>query len=245
MNSQTGNRADKLLKQNEWVFGILKIFGFWKDRVDVQSLKHAATFFGSDQSKSVWVSTGRYEFRSYTPQNAPRDVGGGRQYSMVSIGFYNLCLSPHVGKDWRLEKIPPNVSESTVGLYYYYYYYWYHYGYITYADMYAQPAIGWASGKTCMSVYLNIMPVRLDTDNGKAIKITLIKGKYEYFMALAITNISSKRMSLVYVAKTSPKVLISVQRLDFISTNVTKKDTLVSLLNRKSNFVGYFMPKEQ
>ena len=34
-----------------------------KERVDVRPLKRVAVFFGSDQNKSVWVSTGSYEMR--------------------------------------------------------------------------------------------------------------------------------------------------------------------------------------
>ena len=32
---------------------------------------------------------------------------------MVSIDFYELCLSPSVAKDWRQKEINPFVSETT------------------------------------------------------------------------------------------------------------------------------------
>ena len=37
----------------------------------------------------------------------------GYQHSIVSIGFYELCLSPLVAKDWRRNEVNPFVSETT------------------------------------------------------------------------------------------------------------------------------------
>ena len=51
-------------------------------------------------------------------------VNGGRgecQHSMVSIGFYDLCLSPCVAKSWRQNiNKPVCVRNDRVRLYYYY-----------------------------------------------------------------------------------------------------------------------------
>ena len=55
---------------------VQRILGFRKDSlVDVRPLNRAAEFFGSDQSRSVWVSTGRAGLRSWILRCAVRGVG--------------------------------------------------------------------------------------------------------------------------------------------------------------------------
>ena len=70
-------------------------------------MKRAVDFFWSDQSRSVEVSTGRDKSRRLNAW------GRGGQYSVISIGFYDLCLSPLVAKGWTQKEINPFVSKTT------------------------------------------------------------------------------------------------------------------------------------
>ena len=62
--------------------------------VEVQPLKRVVGFFGSDQSRSVSISTVRKELRSWTPQDALCFLGGG--IVLLAYACFYLCflLSP-------------------------------------------------------------------------------------------------------------------------------------------------------
>ena len=65
------------------------------------------------------------------------------QHSIVSIGTYDLCLTPRVAKGWRQKEINPFVSETAVRLYYHYYYCYYH-------EYTTIPTTGWQGSKTIL-----------------------------------------------------------------------------------------------
>ena len=82
---------------------------FEKTSVEVRPLKVAIEFFRADEIGSVWVSTGKNKILDTTRCA----VHGGYKFCMVSIGFYDLRLSPRVAKDWMQKKNNPFVSETT------------------------------------------------------------------------------------------------------------------------------------
>ena len=76
---------------------VLRILGFRKDElVEFLPLKRAGGVFGSEKQ----ISLGLYRQRSKALQDVLCVLGnGGGQHRMVSIGLYDLCLSPRVAKD--------------------------------------------------------------------------------------------------------------------------------------------------
>ena len=72
---------------------VLKIWGFWKNQVvEVRSLLFFSDLIKADQFGSRPTEMGR-DLRHHKMYHAGRG-----HYGMVSIGFYDLCLSPCVAK---------------------------------------------------------------------------------------------------------------------------------------------------
>ena len=65
-------------------------------------LKRAVEFFGSDQIRSEQFGSLPAEILNSSRFAARWGFG---QHSKVSIGFYDLSLSPRVTKDWRWKRI--------------------------------------------------------------------------------------------------------------------------------------------
>ena len=84
--------------------------GFWKDSlIEFLLLKRAAGFFGSEE-QIIFLGLDRQRWIEIL---TTRCTARWRwdQHRIVSIGFYHLCLSPHVAKDWSQKLINPFVSK--------------------------------------------------------------------------------------------------------------------------------------
>ena len=77
----------------------------------VSTLKHAARFFRSKKQIILGLYRQRWVEILNTSRCTARMVGG--LHRMVSIGFYDLCLSTRVVEDWNQKLINPFVSETT------------------------------------------------------------------------------------------------------------------------------------
>ena len=132
INSQTGNGLDMNWFgrwRHTWKgwpenFRILKKlrFNHWSRQLSFSNLIRSDQF-GSRPAEMSW------DLRDTTRCARHEEVGC--QHNMVSTGPYNLCLYPHVTKDWRQKEINLFVSENNRVRLYYYYYYWYRHGFTT------------------------------------------------------------------------------------------------------------------
>ena len=94
---------------------ILRILGFLKDGVAVRLSKRAVEFsdlirsdqFGSRPTEISW-DLRHHKMRCVRVRSY--------QHSMVSVGLYDLCLSPRVTKGWTQKEISSFVSEMTASV---------------------------------------------------------------------------------------------------------------------------------
>ena len=105
---------DRQLEWIEWMDDVipgkdglenLKIF--FKKGVEIRPWNQAVGFFGWNQSGS-WRVEMSWDLKHYKMCR----TWGWCQDSMVSIGFYELCFTPHVTKDWKQKEINPFESPA-------------------------------------------------------------------------------------------------------------------------------------
>ena len=78
-------------------------FDCWSEQLGFSDLIRSDQF-GSQPAEMSW------DLRHHKMHRA---WGRGSQFSMVSIDFYELCLSSRVAKNWEQKEINPFVSEIT------------------------------------------------------------------------------------------------------------------------------------
>ena len=89
---------------------VQRVWGFWKGSWGRPLKMSFSDLIRSDQIFGSRPAEMNYDNEHHKMLLAC--VSGG-QHRMVSIGFYNLYLSPRVAKDWNQKLINPFVSETT------------------------------------------------------------------------------------------------------------------------------------